>query len=239
MFAAQQHGSVFWRTGTAKTLKNLDPEQDLHQQLQVCVLDHVCVWVSGAFIVCVCVCGQDCFSVLNSPVWMDSSSSQQCNELQAAVGGAQRVAEITGSRAYEVWLCVCYSYFVWFVNADDNGGRVLDVLLCVCSVSRQTRWLSCGRRHHRSIRTQRLDTCCLLSRSFDMTDCSCFGTFVRLQRISLVSSFAASLFLGEYAAIDYSDGTVRKWVCFPTNCHLSAGEMWSFTWEYVCSSFIF
>lgn len=28
------------------------------------------------------------------------------------------------------------------------------------------------------------------------------------QRISLVSSFAASLFLGGYAAIDYSDGTV-------------------------------
>lgn len=29
-----------------------------------------------------------------------------------------------------------------------------------------------------------------------------------LQRISLVSSFAASLFLGGYAAIDFSDGTV-------------------------------
>lgn len=28
-----------------------------------------------------------------------------------------------------------------------------------------------------------------------------------LQRISLVSSLAASLFLGDYAAIDYSDGT--------------------------------
>lgn len=34
-----------------------------------------------------------------------------------------------------------------------------------------------------------------------------FGAFVRLQRISLVSSFAASLFLGDYAAVDYSDGT--------------------------------
>jgi len=32
--------------------------------------------------------------------------------------------------------------------------------------------------------------------------------FVWFQRISLVSSFAASLFLGGYAAIDYSDGTV-------------------------------
>lgn len=58
-----------------------------------------------------------------------------------------------------------------------------------------------------------------------MTDYSCFGPFVHLQRISLVSSFAASLFLGEYAAVDYSDGTVRTSLCFLTNCHLSAGEM--------------
>ncbi|CAF94852.1 unnamed protein product, partial [Tetraodon nigroviridis] len=35
--AGQQHGSVFWRTGASETLKNLDPEQDLHQLLQVCV----------------------------------------------------------------------------------------------------------------------------------------------------------------------------------------------------------
>lgn len=52
---------------------------------------------------CVCVfrC-QDSFSVRDSPVWMDSSSSQQCEQLQAAVGGAQSLAEMTGSRAYEV-----------------------------------------------------------------------------------------------------------------------------------------
>uniref|UniRef100_A0A674MRH1 Xylulose kinase n=1 Tax=Takifugu rubripes TaxID=31033 RepID=A0A674MRH1_TAKRU len=82
--AGQQHGSVYWKTGAAQTLKNLDPEQNLHQLLQVCVL-----------------------SLLNSPVWMDSSSSQQCNVLQTAVGGALRLAEITGSRAYEVCLSSC------------------------------------------------------------------------------------------------------------------------------------
>lgn len=48
---------------------------------------------------------QDSFSVSDSPVWMDSSSTQQCEDLQAAAGGALRLAEITGSRAYEVQLC--------------------------------------------------------------------------------------------------------------------------------------
>ena len=33
------------------------------------------------------------------------------------------------------------------------------------------------------------------------------GLFCLFQRISLVSSFAASLFLGDYAAIDLSDGS--------------------------------
>ncbi|XP_003968261.2 xylulose kinase isoform X1 [Takifugu rubripes] len=123
--AGQQHGSVYWKTGAAQTLKNLDPEQNLHQLLQ------------------------DSFSVLNSPVWMDSSSSQQCNVLQTAVGGALRLAEITGSRAYERF----------------TGNQIAKM------------WQTCSREYQ--------DT----------------------ERISLVSSFAASLFLGDYAAVDFSDGS--------------------------------
>lgn len=38
----------------------------------------------------------------DSPVWMDSSSGQQCQDLEAETGGALRLSEITGSRAYEV-----------------------------------------------------------------------------------------------------------------------------------------
>ncbi|XP_017260951.3 xylulose kinase, partial [Kryptolebias marmoratus] len=81
--SGQQHGSVFWRKGASQILDRLDPDQNLHQQLQ------------------------DSFSVLDSPVWMDSSSGQQCQDLQAAAGGALRLAEITGSRAYEVLLRTC------------------------------------------------------------------------------------------------------------------------------------
>uniref|UniRef100_A0A8C2XHC4 Xylulose kinase n=1 Tax=Cyclopterus lumpus TaxID=8103 RepID=A0A8C2XHC4_CYCLU len=121
----KQHGSVFWRRGASETLQHLDPNQDLHQLLQ------------------------DSFSVSSGPVWMDSSSSRQCDELQAAAGGAVRLAEITGSRAYERF----------------TGNQI--------SKLRQTR-----------------------PQDFQNTE-----------RISLVSSFAASLFLGGYAAIDYSDGS--------------------------------
>ena len=32
---------------------------------------------------------------------MDSSTSAECRKLEEAVGGAQRLADITGSRAYE------------------------------------------------------------------------------------------------------------------------------------------
>ncbi|XP_037549954.1 xylulose kinase [Nematolebias whitei] len=52
--SGQQHGSVFWRKGASQTLDRLDSDQNLHQQLE------------------------DSFSVLDSPVWMDSSSGQQC-----------------------------------------------------------------------------------------------------------------------------------------------------------------
>ncbi|XP_042068956.1 xylulose kinase [Haplochromis burtoni] len=123
--SGQQHGSVFWRRGASETLKHLDPDQDLHQLLQ------------------------DSFSVSDSPVWMDSSSTQQCEDLQAAAGGALRLAEITGSRAYERF----------------TGNQIAKL--------RQTR-------------------------AEELQD---------TERISLVSSFAASLFLGGYAAIDYSDGS--------------------------------
>ncbi|KAL4001584.1 NACHT, LRR and PYD domains-containing protein 1 [Sarotherodon galilaeus] len=123
--SGQQHGSVFWRRGASETLKHLDLDQDLHQLLQ------------------------DSFSVSDSPVWMDSSSTQQCEDLQAAAGGALRLVEITGSRAYERF----------------TGNQIAKL--------RQTR-----------------------AEEFQDTE-----------RISLVSSFAASLFLGGYAAIDYSDGS--------------------------------
>ncbi|RZB40981.1 FGGY C domain containing protein [Asbolus verrucosus] len=75
--SAQQHGSVYWQRGSEKLLTSLDPGQFLHHQLA------------------------SSFSISNSPVWMDSSTTKQCQQLEDAVGGADKLAEITGSRAYE------------------------------------------------------------------------------------------------------------------------------------------
>ncbi|KAM6452940.1 xylulose kinase isoform 1-T1 [Liasis olivaceus] len=124
--AGQQHGSVYWKEGASSVLQNLSPALPLHQSLK-----------------------QSCFSVSNSPVWMDSSTSAQCSSLEKSVGGAQKLADITGSRAYERF----------------TGNQIAKIYSQNPEVYSQT------------------------------------------ERISLVSSFAASLFLGAYAPIDYSDGS--------------------------------
>ncbi|MBN3293502.1 XYLB kinase, partial [Polypterus senegalus] len=104
---------------------------------------------------------QNCFSVTDSPVWMDSSTSLECKHLEQSVGGALNLSYITGSRAYERF----------------TGNQIAKMFKMKTEEYNQT------------------------------------------ERISLVSSFAASLFLGDYAAVDYSDGSgmnlldiyKRKW----------------------------
>ncbi|MDO9542379.1 MAG: xylulokinase [Kiritimatiellia bacterium] len=75
--SGQQHGSVYLRHGTSAVLNSLDPDKSLQAQLA------------------------RAFSVENSPIWMDSSTAQECRERDAALGGPQAVAQLTGSRSYE------------------------------------------------------------------------------------------------------------------------------------------
>ena len=75
--AGQQHGSVYWRTGAEEMLKKLRPDKFMHDELA------------------------HAFSILDSPIWMDSSTSEQCKNLESALGGPEELANITGSRAYE------------------------------------------------------------------------------------------------------------------------------------------
>jgi xylulokinase len=75
--SGQQHGSVFWKKGAKKRLNSLLPGVPLVQQLA------------------------DCFAISQSPVWMDSSTTAECRAREEAMGGPQKVADITGSRAYE------------------------------------------------------------------------------------------------------------------------------------------
>lgn len=71
----QQHGSVYWQKNAGDILGKLDPGDFLHIQLA------------------------SCFSVPDSPIWMDSSTTKQCKMLEEAVGGPEV------SRAYFVLIC--------------------------------------------------------------------------------------------------------------------------------------
>jgi xylulokinase len=75
--SAQQHGSVYLNADGISRLSALDPARPLAAQL-----------VAG-------------FSRQLSPVWMDSSTTAECREIETAVGGAAVLARHTGARAFE------------------------------------------------------------------------------------------------------------------------------------------
>lgn len=75
--AAQQHGTVYIREGFNARLKNCHPKIPLHKQLQ------------------------DTFSRHTSPIWMDSSTTDQCVDITYAMGGDAYINKITGSIAIE------------------------------------------------------------------------------------------------------------------------------------------
>lgn len=61
----QQHGTVYWQKGSEAVMQSLDPSSFLHTQLA------------------------SCFTVPNSPIWMDSSTTEYCRKLESAVGGSE------------------------------------------------------------------------------------------------------------------------------------------------------
>jgi len=75
--SAQQHGSVYLNADATRRLSGLDPRRPLVQQM-------------GSIL-----------SRTTSPVWMDSSTAAECREIENSLGGADTVAQETGSRAFE------------------------------------------------------------------------------------------------------------------------------------------
>jgi xylulokinase len=75
--SAQQHGSVYVNASATERIAALDSRRPLAEQLD------------------------GIFSRATCPIWMDSSTSKQCAAIEAAVGGAQALARLTGSRAFE------------------------------------------------------------------------------------------------------------------------------------------
>ena len=124
--AGQQHGSVYWACGARKKLQGLaDHQESLSTALA------------------------NCFAIADSPIWMDSSTTACCRRLEDGIGGAEALAQITGSRAYERF----------------TGNQIAKLAA---------------------------------EKPEAMAQC---------ERISLVSSFVASLLLGDYAGIDHADGS--------------------------------
>ena len=121
----QQHGSVYWKTNSLSTLHSLNPSLSLCDQLK------------------------SCFSISHSPIWMDSSTLEECKQLENIVGGAQELANRTGSSGFERF-----------------------TLSQILKISKHS------------------------LKEYESTE-----------RISLVSSFLASLFIQDYAPIDVSDGS--------------------------------
>ena len=83
--SAQQHASVYWTKGFAlRQCVNAAAESDATSIREAMTKQQ-----------------QPAFCLATGPSWMDSSTTRYCRELEAAVGGPDRVAEISGSRAYE------------------------------------------------------------------------------------------------------------------------------------------
>ena len=75
--SAQQHGSVYLNAVARSGLAALEASRPLAEQIEPMLARPV------------------------SPIWMDSSTSAECAEIEAAVGGDRALAQHTGSRAFE------------------------------------------------------------------------------------------------------------------------------------------
>src|SRR4051812_41422159 len=75
--SAQQHGSVYLNHRATTGLASFDPGRPLAEQVKPILAREV------------------------APIWMDSSTSTECAEIERAVGGDRALAERTGSRAFE------------------------------------------------------------------------------------------------------------------------------------------
>ena len=75
--SGQQHGTVYLNDTATPTLNNISSAQPLKEQL------------AGIF------------SRETAPIWMDTSTSAQCAEIEEAVGGRDKLLELTGNTAFE------------------------------------------------------------------------------------------------------------------------------------------
>ncbi len=87
--SAQQHGSVYLSPRATGVMAGLVPSCPLVEQLGTRTIGNK----DGP--------PESIFSRPVSPVWMDSSTIEECREITGAIGDAAQLAQLTGSRAFE------------------------------------------------------------------------------------------------------------------------------------------
>ncbi len=92
--SCQQHGSVYWGRQAETLLAGLQSDKALVDQLT------------------------DAFSHPYAPNWQDHSTQQECDQFDAKLGSAERLAQVTGSAAHHVSF-VCRVVFVC-ITADTG-----------------------------------------------------------------------------------------------------------------------
>jgi len=75
--SGQQHGTVYLNKSFEPTLKNLNKDKTIVNQIK------------------------GIFSRETSPVWMDSSTTKECEEIRDQLGGPESTIQITGSNTFE------------------------------------------------------------------------------------------------------------------------------------------
>ena len=78
--SAQQHGSVYWKRGAG---------QQMHEAMKTAGR---ALQLKDAL--------KGCFACDDCPIWADSSTQEECDAAEKALGGAEALAALTGSRAY-------------------------------------------------------------------------------------------------------------------------------------------
>ena len=100
-FSGQQHGSVYWSAAAAARLAGGAAPRDERPPAD-CYTKRargrpLPAGLPGGFREAL---APEAFAVADAPIWADASTRDQCDALEAAMGGPAAVAAATGSRAY-------------------------------------------------------------------------------------------------------------------------------------------
>ncbi|MFL2847347.1 MAG: xylulokinase [Coraliomargaritaceae bacterium] len=109
--AGQQHGSVYLNTKWLETIGQLDPKESLSKQIKPCL------------------------SRPHSPIWMDTSTTLECQEIAQALGGNEIICQKSGSIAIERFTGPqIRRFYKTSLDSYPNTARIHLVSSFICSI---------------------------------------------------------------------------------------------------------